>query len=87
MKIRAFGRARPGKGADGLLTLSEVSFVGAPEELRRVAAFLNANATELEKRGGDFGHRHLSFEKDLAPWSKDATDVIVASLPPKKQNA
>lgn len=78
MDFKLYGRARR-KRRDGLLALSEVSFACGPEELRRVAQFLEKSAGDLEKHGADFGHAHLQFEKDLRPWDKMASDVIVAN--------
>jgi len=78
MKAKAFGYAKKRLSEEGLLAMSEVSFVASPAELKRIAAFLVKCAEDMERHGPKFGHNHLSAEKDLHPWSKDSVDVIVA---------
>ncbi len=78
MKAKAFGYAKKQISDEGLLALSEVSFVGSPAELRRIAAFLVKSAEDIEKYGENFSHNHLRHEKDLRPWNNESVDVIVA---------
>ena len=43
--------------------LVEISLVAAPDELRRIAQFLEACASNMEARGGKWEHEHLA-DKD-----------------------
>lgn len=58
--------------------LTEVTFTGKPDELRKIAAFLILAADEIETMT-DFNHVHLS-SKDKS-WSDDFVDVIVCKEP------
>jgi hypothetical protein len=40
--------------------LAEVTLVASPAELRRIAAFLDAAAKEMEQMGATYSHEHLS---------------------------
>jgi hypothetical protein len=75
MKLNAYGRGKV-ISEDGLFQLTEVSFAGTPDELRRVARFLVETAAIKEKVGAKFGHRHLQDEKTLQPWNRECVDVI-----------
>lgn len=63
---------------DAPFPLTEVTIVGSPEELRRVAEFLNHAAHTQEALGEEFGHVHLS---DYAPESDWKADIIVSAMP------
>lgn len=78
MKAKAFGYAKRQLSGEGLLAMREVSFVASPAELRRIAAFLVQSAEDIEKHASEFGHNHLSAERDLHPWPQDTVDVIVS---------
>ncbi|HVZ65106.1 MAG TPA: hypothetical protein VG936_11090 [Lacunisphaera sp.] len=84
MKLAIYGRAKKKASADGLLLLSEATFVASPRELRRVAAFLSKEADMIEQHGSKFGHDHLRDEPDLRQWSPSASGVIVANRILKK---
>ena len=81
MSAKVFGRSKKKASKDGLLSMSEITFEGSPAELRRIAAFIAKSAAEIEKYGEKFGHNHLRDEKDLAHWTDDSVDVIVARSP------
>jgi hypothetical protein len=78
VKAKAFGRSKRKASPDGLLSMSEITLVGSPAELRRIAEFITKAAGELEKHGESFGHCHLQDEGDLRPWSDEGVDVIIA---------
>ena len=40
--------------------LVEIMLVASPTELRRIAEFLSAAATNMERMGGAYSHEHLS---------------------------
>jgi hypothetical protein len=40
--------------------LAEITLVATPEELRKIAKFINAAAEGIEKRGNNWEHEHLS---------------------------
>jgi hypothetical protein len=77
MKTKVFGRSKKKVSKDGLMEMSEVTFVGSPADLRMIAAFLTRSAEEIEKHGKSFGHNHLRDEKAFASWPDDGVDVIV----------
>ncbi len=78
MKAKIYGYAKKELSEEGLLEMREITLVGPPADLRRIAAFLVKSAEEMEVHGDKFGHNHLQDEKDLRPWSDESTDVIVA---------
>lgn len=55
-------------------SLTEVTFVVNPEELRKMAKFFNKIAQEIETNGTDFEHGHLS---DTGDGFLDAPRIIV----------
>ena len=63
MKIH--GYADEGLGNDETVPseLAEITLVASPEELRRIARFLEHCATGIEARGKSWEHEHLS-DKD-----------------------
>jgi len=77
MTTKAFGRAKKKASKDGLLEMSEITFVGSPADLRKIAAFIVKSAAELERHGKEFGHNHLRDERDLGPWTDEGVDVII----------
>lgn len=54
--------------------LAEITIVSAPDEARKIAAFLLHAADEMERMGPDYSHIHLS---DTQPGFDDSSDVIV----------
>jgi hypothetical protein len=77
MAIKAFGYAQGAEDAQQATALSEVTFVAAPDVLRRLAQHLLQAAAELEKHPNPpFDHSHLQDEWE--GWSDDDVDVIVA---------
>jgi hypothetical protein len=78
MKARAFGHSKEETPKEGPIELSEVTLIGSPDELRRIASFIQKSADEIEKHGDKFGHNHLQDEEDLKPWFYQGVDVIVA---------
>ena len=72
--MKAYGYSNSVDVEGGPLSLSEVSFCGTPEALRKVAMFLNEMAEAMEGNH-KFGHSHL---RDMCPeWGEDSADVIV----------
>ncbi|WP_150740771.1 MULTISPECIES: Imm32 family immunity protein [Pandoraea] len=64
-------------GGDAELSeLHEVSFVASPEELRRIARFLEDCAAGMAACGGDWMHEHLS---DNVQGFKGTPDVVVVN--------
>ena len=63
--MKLYGHVIPGtsKGAADPNTLTEVTLVASPAELRRIADFLLAGAASMERMGESFDHEHLS-DKD-----------------------
>jgi hypothetical protein len=43
--------------------LAEITLVATPEELRSIAQFLEAAATNMERMGDAFDHEHLADKK------------------------
>lgn len=60
------------------IELAEVSLEATPEELRKMAAFLNAAADDMEIMGPLFDHEHLS---DRQPGCEGPPQVIVFRSP------
>jgi hypothetical protein len=77
MSIKAFGYASGAQAAKQPTALSEVTFVAAPDVLRRLAQHLLQAAADLEKHPNPpFDHLHLQDEWE--GWSDDDVDVIIA---------
>lgn len=78
--MKIFGRVSANHDAEGLVTLSEVTFQASPDEVREVAAFLLRAADEMEQADGRFSHAHL---QDAVPGWKEhrprRPDVIVSA--------
>lgn len=78
--MKVFGRIHRHCSDDGLVELSEATFVGSPDALRQIAAFLSHAAQQLEQRGERFSHAHIQDE--VESWGSHESewpDVIVAS--------
>ncbi len=58
-----------------VMELSEMTFTGTPDEIRRIAHFLEWAADEMERLSAKFGHRHLRDK--WRKWNKKHVDVIV----------
>lgn len=54
--------------------LAEITLVARPEELRRIARFLESCADGMEARGKSWAHEHLS-DKDR--YFKDSSHFVV----------
>jgi hypothetical protein len=74
--MKIFGYAKKQASLPGLLEMSEVSFVGSPEQIRAVARFLTDSADKMEQ-SQSFGHSH--FQDECPEWQEEWPDVIVAS--------
>jgi hypothetical protein len=84
MKSTAYGYAKRTVSENGLVELTEVTLVGTPSELRRIAAFIALGADAIEKHGAKFGHEHLQDQADLKPrWDDSAVDLIVVARNPE----
>jgi hypothetical protein len=78
--MKIFGRITRHCSADGLVELSEVTFVASPEALREIAVFLHKAADQMEQTGERFGHSHIQDEVEgWADYEPGRPDVIVAS--------
>ncbi|HEY3487626.1 MAG TPA: hypothetical protein VGL10_06135 [Gammaproteobacteria bacterium] len=55
--------------------LAETTLVASPQELRMIAAFLEAAADNMEKMGADYSHEHLS---DKNPSFESSPRFVVA---------
>ena len=71
----AFGYSEKKLSLNGLHRLSEVTFQGSPEDVRRIAQFLLTAADELEKSSRI---DHVHAQDTLKPWDYSWPDVIVA---------
>lgn len=60
-----------------VMELREMTLVGTPDEIRRVARFLKSTADEMERFDTSFGHRHL--RDTWRDWNESHVDVIVAT--------
>lgn len=56
------------------IELAEISLSASPAELRRIAAFLNDAADNMERMGATYDHEHLS---DRQPGFDDAPHFVV----------
>lgn len=56
------------------IELAEVSLSASPAELRRIAAFLNDAADNMERMGATYDHEHLS---DRQPGFDDSPHFVV----------
>lgn len=54
--------------------LAEITLVATPEELRRIAGFLQAAAQSMERMGNAYDHEHLS---DKEPGFADSPHLVV----------
>jgi hypothetical protein len=59
--MKLFGYADQGLDAEHIapLTLAEVTLCATPQELRRMAEFLVACASDMERMGDSYDHVHL----------------------------
>lgn len=59
------GYAKEERDVENLIPseLAEITLVASPDELRRIAKFLEHCAGKIEKLGNSWGHEHLS-DKD-----------------------
>jgi uncharacterized membrane-anchored protein YjiN (DUF445 family) len=78
--MKVFGRISRHCSDDELVELSEATFVGSPDALRKVATFLTHAAEQLEQRGNRFVHSHIQDEvEDWSSHEPEWPDVIVVS--------
>ena len=78
--MKIFGRIARHCSEDGLVELSETTFVASPDALRAIATFLARAAEEMEQRGERFSHTHIQDEvEDWRDHEPEWPDVIVAS--------
>jgi hypothetical protein len=62
------------------IEMAEVTLEATPEELRKIAAFLNSAADEMESMGAVYDHEHLS---DKQPGFESSPHVVVCRSPAK----
>jgi hypothetical protein len=67
----------------GLLDLHEVTFDLRPDDLRRVARFLDHYAAAIESRGWRSGHAHLTSFDPAWRAGNPEVDVIVVNPDPE----
>ncbi len=60
--MKLYGYEDQGLTADQVepKALAEITLVATPDELRKMAAFLNYTATEMDRLGEQYSHLHLS---------------------------
>jgi hypothetical protein len=60
--MQLYGYTEAGRQADHPvpLTLAEATLCASPDQLRRIAAFLEHAAREMERMGAAYGHLHLA---------------------------
>jgi hypothetical protein len=60
--VEIHGYAKEEQDAENLIPaeLAEITLVASPDELRRIAKFLENCAGKIEKLGKAWGHEHLS---------------------------
>ncbi|HDZ8982162.1 hypothetical protein ACET6Z_16485 [Aeromonas veronii] len=56
--------------------LKEITLVASPIELRRIAAFLEQAAFEMDRMGDSYSHEHLSDNDDFF---ENSPQFVVAS--------
>jgi hypothetical protein len=79
-EMKVFGRIARHCSEDGLVELSETTFVASPDVLRKIAAFLSRAADQMEQRGERFNHSHIQDEVEgWGDHEPEWADVIVAS--------
>lgn len=54
--------------------LAEITLVATPDELRKIARFLESAADKMEQRGKGYSHEHLS---DLDKTFRDSPHFVV----------
>jgi hypothetical protein len=60
----------------GLMEMKEITFHGNPENLRRIAIFLQECAAHIEEDPGGFDHEHMSFRNPA--WIDEFPEIVVA---------
>jgi hypothetical protein len=80
MKIYGYEKGRVVEHSSDVTELAEITLIATPEELRKIARFVEAAADGIEKRGKNYSHEHLSdkeagFENSphLVIFNPDAT--------------
>jgi hypothetical protein len=60
--MKLYGYANEGLAPEEIVpaTLAEITLCAAPDELRKIAAFLESCAAEMERMGVAYDHVHLS---------------------------
>jgi hypothetical protein len=60
--MKIYGYADEGLPAEVVIPdeLAEITLCATPEELRKVATFLESCATEMQRMGSNYDHVHLS---------------------------
>jgi hypothetical protein len=63
--MKLYGYKDEGLATENIIPseLAEITLVASPMELRRIAAFLESAASEMERMGETYSHEHLS-DKD-----------------------
>jgi hypothetical protein len=65
LKLFGYGNEAPAADASRLVELSEVTLSATPDELRRIAMFLERCAEGMQAHGKSWEHEHLSDEDRL----------------------
>ena len=74
--MKIYGYSKLKVTADGLIEMREVSIQTGPDNLRRIAQFINQCAELMEKHGEKFGHEHLKDHYVIL--DDNFPDIIVA---------
>jgi hypothetical protein len=56
--------------------MEEITLIATPAELRRIAAFFESAAEEMERMGREYGHEHLC---DRQPGFDDSPQLVVVN--------
>lgn len=77
MKLFGYGRQSPRHERPQTGNVLEIHIEATPDEFRKMAAFLLAEALQMERGGAEYSHGHLSDHyPELTP-----TQNIIVSLP------
>lgn len=74
MKLYGYTESSLSKESTQPERLAEVTLVATPEELKKMASFLNSAAEDMARRGRSYEHEHLA---DKQPGFEGSPQLIV----------